>query len=307
MVNGKRQVMNTNGRHRVSIFDLLNVVGFIIFSMIMIYPLLYVFSVSISDSYAITLGKVWLWPVGFDLTAYEITFTDPDIWLAYRNTIIYAVLGTLTILVVNTMIAYALAQKEFFLRKALTVYYAITMFFSGGLIPTYLLVQSLGMLDTIWVMIIPGCASAWTIIVFRTNFQQLPESLTESAKIDGANALRVYWKIVLPMSGPIIATIALFSVVGIWNSYFNALVYLSETSRFPLQLFLRNLIVSARFDSQNMQESIARQSQDGKGTPGLIEGIKMAAIVVSMGPILLAYPFVQKYFVKGVLVGSIKG
>jgi len=273
----------------------------------MIYPLLYVVAVSVSDSYAVTLGSVWLWPVGLDFTAYGITFTDPDIWIAYKNTVVYAALGTLTVLVVNTMIAYSLAQKEFFLRKIITIFYMITMFFSGGLIPTYLLISNLGMLDTLWVMIIPGCASAWTIIIFRTNFQQLPESLIDSAKIDGANAFTIYRRIILPMSIPIIATIALFNVVGIWNSYFGALIYLSENSRIPLQLFLRSLIVSAKFESQNMAESIAQQTQMGKGTPGLMESIKMAAIIVSLGPILLAYPFIQKYFVKGVLIGSIKG
>ncbi len=291
------------------IFDIFNVTGLLIFSAIMLYPLLYVLSVSISDSQAVTYGEVFLWPVGFDLTAYRITVMNPDIWNAYKNTIIYVILGTLATLVFTTMAAYSLSRKELYGRTGIMLFFTITMFFSGGMIPSYILISKLNMIDTIWVMTIPMAVGAWNIIIFRTNFQGLPTELIEAAQIDGARHFLIYRSVVIPLSKPIIATIGLFTVVAKWNDFFTALLYINDIKMIPLQNYLRSLIVNAQFESQNMEESldIITSAGSGKNVSGLMESIKMAAIIVSLGPILMAYPFVQKYFVKGVLVGSVKG
>lgn len=291
------------------IFDWFNVIFLLIFSFTMLYPLMYVFSVSISDNKAVALGLVKLFPKGFDLTAFRITFINPEIWRAYYNTVLYSVTGTFIILLFNTMTAFPLSRKNFYGRNIITIYFTLTMFFSGGLIPTYLLISNLKMINTIWAIILPVSVGAWNIIIFRTNFQGIPESLIESVKIDGGRAWTIFFRVVLPLSKPIIATIALFSIVFHWNNFFGPLIYLNSNSKLPLQNYLRSLIITDFFDSGHMQSQLADSVLDrGEGSiPGLLESIKMAAILVSIGPILLAYPFVQKYFVRGILVGSIKG
>lgn len=289
------------------LFDWFNLTALFIFSCIMIYPLIYVFSISLSDPGAVTHGEVFLWPVGFDLTAYKITIGNGTIWNAYKNTLIYVSLGTILVLIFNTLVAYPLSRKNFYGRKTIMIYFSITMFFSGGLIPTYLLINKLHMIDTLWVMLIPGSVSAWSIILFRTNFSGIPESIIESVKIDGGSEFLIYRKIILPLSKPIIATICLFTVVGKWNNFFTALIYLNDPSKIPLQNYLRTLIISSNVENVQDDINILMRHGSSKNISGLIESIKMAAILVSLGPILLAYPFVQKYFVKGALVGSIKG
>ncbi|MDW7656889.1 MAG: carbohydrate ABC transporter permease [Bacillota bacterium] len=288
-------------------FDFINIFALILFSFTMLYPLVYVFSVSISDPRAVSLGQVVLFPVGFDLTAYKIIALNKYLWQSYRNTILYVVLGTVFVLLLNTMAAYPLSRKDFYGKKILTIYFTITMFFGGGLIPTYLLINALGMLDTVWVMVLPGAVGAWSIIIFRTNFKNIPDSMIESVEIDGGNAFQIFIRIILPLSKPILATIALFSVVDIWNEYFNGLIYLSKRDLIPLQNYLRSLIVTSNFEDFSRDPVYMRAGLDQVATGGLAEAIKMAAIIVSLGPILLAYPFIQKYFVKGTLVGSIKG
>ena len=300
----KQYIEKSNGE---KVFDFINVFFLVLFSFIMFYPLLYVFSVSISDPRAVTLGQVVLYPVGFSLKAYEITVTSGDLWLAYRNTIIYVVLGTFLVLLLNTMAAYPLSRKDFFGRRAVLIYFSITMFIHGGLIPTYLLINKLGMIDTIWVMVVPTSVSAWNIIIFRTNFQNIPDALAESVEIDGGTVFQIYTRIVLPLSKPIIATIALFTVVAIWNDFFKALIYINKRNLIPLQNYLRGLIVNSNSAGIDDNDAFLRYNLTGADTIGLVESIKMAAIIVSLGPILAAYPFVQKYFVKGALVGSIKG
>ena len=290
-------------------FDVLNVAGLLLFSFVMIYPLLYVFSVSISDLQAVMKGQVKLFPVGFQLTAYRITFLNPDIWRAYANTILYSVTGTFVVLLCNSLTAFPLSYRDLYGRNVLTVFFAVTMFFSGGLIPTYLLVSGLKMIDTIWAIILIAAMSPWTIIIFRTNFEQVPHSMVESAEMDGAKAWTVYLRIILPVSKPILATIALFALVGQWNNFFGPLIYLNSNNKMPLQVYLRSLIVTPTFESAHMASTLIDMALRGEGDhmAGLLESIKMAAIIVSLGPILLVYPFLQKYFVKGVLVGSIKG
>lgn len=300
-------MLNHKRSFKTKLFDWFNITMLLFFSCVMLYPLIYVFSISISDPLAVTHGSVFLWPVGFDTTAYRITIGNGTVWNAYKNTIIYVSLGTLIVLLLNTLAAYPLSRKNFYGRKVIMIFFSITMFFSGGLIPTYLLISKLKMIDTIWVMLIPGAVGAWNIIIFRTNFSNIPEALIESVKIDGGSEFLVYRKIILPLSKPIIATICLFTVVAKWNNFFTALIYITDSAKLPLQNYLRTLIVSSNMENIQNDINLIMTQGGSRGMPGLMESIKMAAIVISLGPILLAYPFVQKYFVKGVLVGSIKG
>ena len=205
-------------------------------------------------------------------------------------------------MLVTSMVAYSLSIKTFILRRAITVFFAITMFFGGGLIPTFLLIRSLGMLNTFWVMVIPGCVAAFTVIIFRTFFQAMPAELRESAFMDGANDIRILFRIILPLSKPLLATFGLFSVVGHWNSYFNAMIYLRDPERHPLQVLLRHIIIED--DIRRFMGMDADLVLKGLMHP---KNVQMASIVVTMVPILLVYPFVQRYFTKGVMIGAIKG
>lgn len=289
------------------LFDIFNIIAMLIISFVMLYPFLYVISVSFSDLKAIRMGLVKLWPVGFDLTAYKICLANPDIWRAYYNTIIYTASGTFITVLLTAITAYPLAIKNFYGKKVITIFFTITMFFGGGLIPTYLLIMGLGFIDKIWAIIIPGALSMWNIIIFRTNFQQLPDSIYESAFVDGARRWTILFRIILPLSKPIIATIALFSMVGFWNSFYNPLIYLNSVSKFPLQVYLRNLLITRSMTMGYIDSAIQAQRGKAEDTSGLLTAIQMATIVISIGPIILVYPFAQKYFVKGMLVGSIKG
>ncbi len=291
------------------LFDIINICFLALLSLLMLYPLWYILIVSFSDHAAISLGSVKLLPVGFDMTAYRITFLNPDIWRAYFNSILYAVTGCALVLFLNSLTAFPLSCKEVYGRNVITIFFVITMFFSGGLIPTYLLILKLEMINTIWAIIVPGSVGVWTVIIFRTNFGLVPRSLIESAYIDGAKAWTIYLRIMLPLSKPIFATLGLFSIVAIWNDFFTPLIYLSSRSKEPLSIYLRSLIVIPTFESGHMASSLSdfALEEGSENMPGLLEGIKMAAIIVSTAPILIVYPFIQKYFVKGVLVGSIKG
>lgn len=291
------------------LFDLLNHVFLFAFGFVMLYPMLNVFNISISDHQAVMLNKVKLFPVGFDPAAYRITLINPDIWRAYLNTIIYSATFTFLSLLLNSMVAFPLSIRGLPGRKFVTVYITITMFFSGGLIPTYLLITGIGLMDTMWAIVLPGSVGAWSIIIFRTNFQTIPDSLVDSASIDGARGWSIYLRIILPLSKPILATLGLFAIVAQWNNFFGPLLYISTNAKLPLQNYLRTLIVDQTFEGGHLAFQLLDNALRGEGssTPGLLEAIRMAAIIVSLGPILLVYPFIQRYFVKGVLIGSIKG
>lgn len=286
-------------------FDVVNniLVGFI--TLIILYPLIFVISASISDPSAVSSGKMWLWPVDITLDGFRRVFNDGNIWLGYRNTIFYTLLGVVLHLFVLLPVSYALSRKEVIGKKYILWFILFTMLFNGGLIPTYLVVKNLGMLDTPWAIVIPGLVGAWSILVARTFFQSnIPDELVEAAKIDGASDFYIFRKIVLQLSLPIIAVMALFHGVSLWNQYFNALIYLSDRDMYPLQLFLRELLI------------INEVSVDGEGGAGATESlvdqvktaslIKYAVIIVSSLPLLIVYPFVQKFFVQGVLIGSVK-
>lgn len=283
-------------------FGILNgiFIGFLV--LLIVYPLIFVLSASISDPTAVSLGKMWLWPVDITFEGYKLVFQNKDIWLGYRNTIVYTLIGTLIHLFILLPCAYALSRKELMGTKLLLFFILFTMLFNGGLIPTYLVVQSLGMLDTIWAIVIPNVVGAWSILVARTFFQQsIPDQLVEASKIDGASNTYIFIRIVLPLSLPIIAVMALFHGVSLWNQYFSALIYLSDGSMYPLQIILREILVINQMETGGgmATETLATQVRRA----GLV---KYAVIIVSSLPLLIVYPFLQRFFVQGVLIGSVK-
>ncbi|WP_152657901.1 carbohydrate ABC transporter permease [Oceanobacillus sp. CFH 90083] len=284
-------------------FDVVNTIFLFIILILIVYPLVFVLSASISDPQAVSSGKMWLWPVDITFKGYERVFANDAIWLGYKNTIIYTVVGTAIHLFVLLPCAYALSRKELMAKKLILWFILFTMLFNGGLIPTYLVVKSMGMLDTMWAIIIPNVVGAWSILVARAFFQQsIPDQLVEASKIDGASDFYIFIRVVLPLSLPIIAVMALFHAVNLWNQYFNALIYLSDRDKYPLQLILREILVVNQMqlnDPGGSAESLVDQVK----TAGLI---KYAVIIVSSLPLLLIYPFVQRFFVQGVLIGSIK-
>lgn len=270
--------------------------------LIIVYPLIFVISASISDPAAVSLGRMWLWPVDITFEGYKLVFQNADIWLGYRNTIIYTLVGTLIHLLILLPCAYALSRKELMGTKYILWFILFTMLFSGGLIPTYLVVQSLGMLDTIWAIVIPNVFGAWSVLVARAFFQQsIPDQLVEASKIDGASDLYILLRIVLPLSLPIIAVMALFHAVSLWNQYFSALIYLTDKSMYPLQIILRDILVVNQMEVGGGLATEALATQVKRA--GLV---KYAIIIVSSLPLLIVYPFLQRFFVQGVLIGSVK-
>lgn len=298
MVNESKAVRSRDDR----IFDALvyTIAGVVL--LLVLYPLLFVVSASFSDPISVIDGKVWLLPQGFTFTPYLHVFENESIWSGFRNTILYTLIGTFVNIILTILAAYPLSQRDLPGRKTLMFIITITMFFSGGLIPTYLLIKSLGMINTVWAMIIPGAISTYNLIVMRTFFQNgVPFELQESAWIDGASNFRLLLTIVIPLSMPIIAVMVLFYGVGHWNAYFNAMIYLKDRELFPLQLILREILILNQSDNMGL---------DGAGMTERVmmaESIKYSVIIVSSIPVLLLYPFVQKYFVQGVMIGSIKG
>lgn len=282
-------------------FDAANYGFMLLLVVVTVYPLLNVIAISFSNADFISLGQVSWYPKGFNVKGYGVIFDNPMLYISYKNTVLYAATGTLLTLFLTSMMAYPLTVSDFRLKKAITIFLAVTMFFSGGMIPTYLNMKELHLLNTFWVMVVPGCISAYNVIIFRTFFQNIPSELRESAYMDGANDLTVLFRIYLPLSKALLATFALFTIVAHWNEWFNALIYLKDENKYPLQMFLRSII----FTQQEGQSGQVRDMiQNRQINP---KNIQMAAIVITMAPILCMYPFVQKYFIKGVMLGSIKG
>ncbi|MBO9609649.1 MAG: carbohydrate ABC transporter permease [Paenibacillaceae bacterium] len=265
-----------------------------------LYPFVYMIAVSLSDSVHVLKGDVFLWPKGWNVDVYKVVLQDPLMVRAYGNTILYVVLGTAISLLVTAAGAFAVAKKEMLFHRGFMMMIVATMFFSGGMIPTFLVVKSYGLVDTIWGMVLPTAVSTWNLIVMRTFFAGLPKEVEESGRIDGLNDIGVFVRLALPLSKAILATIGLFYAVGIWNNFFSAMLYLRSTELFPLQVVLRNIVLQGVSNS-NQATNI------GGDTILVDESLKFATIIVSTLPILMVYPFLQKYFAKGALIGSIKG
>ena len=305
----KMALGNKKSKTNYSVSDIIFyifVYGILVFALVAVaYPLIYVVSASFSSPAAVSSGQVVLWPVQPTLLAYETVINYKNIWIGYQNSIFYMVVGTVFALVFNTMAAFPLSRKEFIGRRFFTLVLAVTMYVSGGLVPTYLLISSLHLLDTIWVMIIPTATSVWHIIMIRTYFtNSVPEELYEAGQLDGCSDIGFMLRILVPLSGPIIAVIALYTAVSIWNAYFNGMIYLTKQELYPLQLFLRNILTIG--DSINLEEA-EENIEEMQNLIGLSNLMRYAVIVVASVPVMLIYPFVQRFFVKGVVVGSVKG
>lgn len=267
--------------------------------IVIVVPLLHIISGSFSDPMSLLRGEVGLLPKGFTLSMYEKVFKDSSIWRGYGNTILYTVLGTVISVVLTCSAAYPLSRKSFYGRNLFMGIFVFTMFFSGGMIPTYLIVQRLGMLNTVWAIVLPTAVSTYNMIIMRTFYESnIPQELIEAAAIDGYNDLQSFFRIVIPLSAPIIAVMVLFYGVAQWNSWFTALLYLSDRGMYPLQMVLREVLIQS--DISNMAGSSGDVEIIG-------DGLKYATMVVATLPIMCLYPFLQKYFVKGVMIGAVKG
>ena len=289
------------------IFD---VVLFVILTLIFIivaYPLYFIIISSVSDPKAVAGGKVIFYPIGLNFKGYAEVFKDSRIIRSFLNSLFYTFCGTMLNLAVTLPTAYALSRKKFFLKKPVTIFYMITMFLSGGMIPTNLVVQKTGLLDTMWSLIIPGALSVYNMIVARTFFQQnISEELYEAAELDGCGHGKFFFSVALPLSGAITAIMVLYYGVGHWNAYFNALLYMQTESKFPLQLILRSILVQNEAQ-QNQQAVNAAARAALEESRQLAELMKYSLIIISSIPVLVIYPFIQKHFVKGVMIGSLKG
>jgi putative aldouronate transport system permease protein len=272
-------------------------VVFVIF--VTLYPFIFIASASISNASAVTRMEVWLLPKGINFDAYRRVFREAQLLVSYRNTIWYVLVGTTINLIMTTLLAYPLSRRRFQGRRFLMIAITFTMFFSGGMVPSFILVRSLGLINTRWALVIPSAISTYNLIVTRTFFENIPESLHEMATIDGAGEFRIFIRIFLPLSMPILATLVLFYAVGHWNTYFNAMLYLSRESLYPLQIFLRKILL--QYEANDLMLDIQLDRNDISRT------IRYATIMISTLPIICVYPFLQKYFVKGVMIGAIKG
>lgn len=284
------------------IFTVANYLVLCILLIIFLYPLIFIVSSSFSSTEAVVAGKVWLLPVEFSLKGYKAVFSYKQIWTGYGNSLFYMIVGTTINITLTILAAYPLSRKDFYGRNFFMFLFLFTMLFSGGLIPNYLLVNELGMLNTRWAMIIPNAMSVFNVIITRTYFKMtISDELHEAAKMDGCSDFRFLRSVVLPLSGPIIAVMSLFYAVGHWNAFFNALIYLRNQDLFPLQLILNNILVQNEVDPE-MFVDVESQA----AIAGLRELLKYSLIVVASVPVLVIYPFVQRHFVKGIMIGSVK-
>ena len=275
------------------------VLGLVVIAVL--YPLIFILSSSISSPAAVTSGRVWLWPVDISFKGFRVLFATPEIITGYANSILYTTVGTIISVTLTIMIAYPLSRRSFYGRNVLMMVITFTMIFSGGLIPTYMVVRQLHLIDTRWALLIPNAIWVWQVIIAKSFFQSsIPEELLEASEIDGCTDMRFIRSVVLPLSKPIIAVLVLMYAVGQWNSYFDALIYLKSANLFPLQLVLRSIIIQNNSASATDAMAMVERQQ-------LAELLKYSLIVVATLPVLIIYPFVQRYFVQGMLVGSVKG
>jgi putative aldouronate transport system permease protein len=283
------------------IFTIINNLCLILISLSILYPLVYIVSASLSTPDAVISGRVWLWPVGFSLEGYKAVFRHDLIMAGFMNSLFYMVFGTALNVFMTILAAYPLSRRDIFGGGFLMLLLVFTMLFDGGLIPRYLLVKDLGLLNTRWALIIPTALTVWNVIITRTYFKvSIPHEMLEAAQIDGCNDFKFLVKIVIPLSLPIIAVISLFYAVGHWNQFFNALIFLSDQKLFPLQLVLNHILIQNQVSLEMMDadEMVKKEA--------LVQLLKYSLIVIASAPVLAIYPFVQKYFVKGVMLGSLK-
>lgn len=270
--------------------------------IVVLYPIIYVISASFSSGNAIATGKVWLWPVEFTLDGYAAVLKYKDIWIGYRNSILYTVAGTFINVCMTMICAYPLSRKNLRGRNKIMFLFTFTMLFNGGMLPNYILISKLKMINTAWSLLLPGAISVYNMIVARTFIQSnIPDELLESSRIDGCDDIRFFFKMVLPLSKAILAVLVIWYAVGHWNSYFNAFLYLNDKNKYPLQIYLREILVLGEVQSDMIDGETESAIRNLKYL------LKYSTIVVSTAPLYVIYPFIQKYFVKGVMIGSVKG
>lgn len=300
-----KSIKNTGGDKLFMVF----VYIFLIISLVIVaYPLLYIVSASISDPNAVNSGEMLLIPQGITFDGYKTILENTALWRGYGNTIFYTFLGTSINLFVTIPAGYALSRPNFYGKSAFTKFMMITMFISGGLIPSYLLVTRMGLNNTVWALVLPNAASVYNLIVTRTFFQSsIPNEIEEAAVMDGASYFRRFFSIILPLSKPIISVMALFYGIGHWNQYFSSLLYISDRKKYPLQMILREILVLQDLSSNPSQQITGELAELIYSQQQLGQVIKYGVMIVSTLPLILIYPFLQKYFVKGVMIGSLKG
>ena len=280
------------------IFGAINVALLTLLSISMLAPLLHVLAKSISNEAAVMAGDVILWPIGFTLETYRVVLGTHDFWQSFQVSVFITTVGTMLHVLVMSMAAYPLSRPYLWGNRVLTFLFVFTMMFSGGLIPTYLVVRSLGLIDKVWALILPGLVSTFNLIILRNFFASLPDALEESAKLDGASNLAIFFRIFFPLSMPAVATVCVYTAVGFWNAYFGALIYINRKSLFPLSLYLRKIVLEMDTQLVNLNPEMANLNP---------ESVRSATIFAATLPILLVYPFLQRYFVKGVILGAVKG
>lgn len=286
------------------IFDVVNIAVMSVVFILVIYPLYFVIIASVSNPNLVNSGKVVLLPKGFNLEAYKHILTNQNILTGYKNSIFYTLMWTLLAVGMTVPAGYALSRKDLPFRKISTLFFIFVMYFQGGLVPTYLVVKNLQLLDSMWAVILPTCVSVYNLIVCRTFFEgNLSDELLDAARVDGAGNLRFFFSIALPLSKALVAIMILFYAVQQWNSYFDAMIYLNSKEKFPLQMVLKDILIQAQMNSSGAfgdAESVAAMQR-------IAELVKYSSIVAASLPMLILYPFVQKYFVKGIMIGSVKG
>lgn len=283
---------------KFSIYDVIIYALLFIVVVVIMFPLLHVVAVSFSSSVHINANDITIFPRGFNIDVYKRVLGDAKIFTAYKNTLIYVIVGTFLSLLTTSTAGYALSKKKLIFRKKFMLFIIITMFFSGGLIPLFLTVKNYGMYDTMWAIVITPLVSSWYLIIMKSFFEAFPNEIGESGELDGLNDIGIFWYLVLPVSKAVLTTIGLFYAVGLWNSYYYPFIFLDSTEKYPLQLVLRAML----YTGEGLDGGARKSDQ-----PIIIESLKYATIIVSVIPIIIVYPFLQKYFVTGVMVGSIKG
>lgn len=299
----KEEKSSVKGSREDKIFDIVTYVLLGLLLIIIAYPLYFVVIASISDPYAVTSGKVILWPVGVNFRGYSKILQRSDIWIGYFNTFAYTIVGTLINVIFTMAVSYPLSRKYFSGRKVLMIYFMITMYFGGGMIPEFLLIKSLHMRNTFAVMVVLGAVGVFNMIICKSFLEaNIPAELEEAASIDGCSSIRFFIQFVFPLSGSIIAVLVLYYGIEHWNDYMRALIYIDDANKYPLQLILRSILIQTELE---VSDSALRETMEEKLK--LAESIKYGVIIVASLPVLIIYPFLQKYFAKGVMIGSLKG
>ena len=287
------------------VFNVCNLIFMAILLIFLLYPILNVVSISFSNETEVMAANVTFYPKGFNPQAYETIFKDSELWRSIWNSFLVSFGGCALSIVALCIAAYPLAFAEFYGKRVYTLIIMFTMWFQGGIVPLFLTIKNLGLYDSLWALILNGLISAYNVVIIRSYFDSIPMSIVESAHLDGANDFTILFRLIIPLSKPVLATVALWVIVGHWNDYMNPLVLISKTNNFTLQLKLKSLVLAAESSTSNL--STLSQSTDHKGVAALSTQVKNAVLVVSMVPMLVIYPFIQRFFVSGVMLGSVKG